>query len=119
MACAISKVPDIPAAIKEMSRVFFHLCRRFSYSRLINEFLKMNIQLLRFHRYKCQRSTKPISIGLNDKSSRNRHALDVVEVQFKPMLITSDHILGHNLVTTWPHAHVKRVQSRAVAWHAT
>jgi hypothetical protein len=73
MACTTSKIPDATAVIKGMRRVFFHLSRYFSYSSVVNEYLKMNIQILKSHRYKCHWSTEPISTCLNDKLSRNRH----------------------------------------------
>ena len=53
MTCAISKIPDAKATIEGMSKVSFHLCRYSSYSNIRNWLLKMNIQIPRFHRYKC------------------------------------------------------------------
>ena len=75
MTCAISKIPDATAAIEGMSKVSFHLCRYSSYSNFRNRLLEKNIQIPRFHRYKCKWSTKPISTHLKDRLSlsRSRH----------------------------------------------
>lgn len=83
MTCAISKIPDATAVIEGMSKVSFHL-RTSYYSNIRKRLLKMNIQVPRFHRYKFQWSTKPISTHLKDSLS---HGWDVKLVRDFKLLI--------------------------------